>query len=83
MEAPEAEEAEMSKEHDNREALAAFVARKAGIDTMLGRLKVLSEDHFNLAPDEIDWGHVGTLEMYERLLRRLSDAAFREGEHAA
>jgi hypothetical protein len=39
------------------QALAAFVSKKAEIDTMLTRLQALSDDHFGYSPDEIDWGH--------------------------
>ena len=42
----------------------------------------LSEDHFDTNPDEINWGHVGTLNHYASLLRQITDSAFREGEHA-
>jgi hypothetical protein len=66
----------------NDQALAAFVAQKAEIDTMLQRLQGLSDDHFGYAPDEISWGHVGNLEHYAELLKRITDAAFKEGEHA-
>jgi hypothetical protein len=45
----------------SKEALAAFDSKKAEIDAMLTWLHVLSDDHFNYSPDEIDWGHVGTL----------------------
>ena len=65
-----------------RTALDAYIARKAEIDTMLDRLKTLSDDHFNVVPDEIDWGHVGTLAHYAELLKRITDSAFKEGEHA-
>ena len=64
------------------QALAAFVSRKAEIDAMLARLLALSDDHFNYSPDEISWGHVGTLEHYSGLLKRITDQAFHEGEHA-
>ena len=64
-------------------ALAAFVSKKAEIDAMLARLAALSDDHFNAGPDEVNWGHVGTLEHYASLLRRITDAAFKEGEYAA
>ncbi len=67
----------------NDDALAAFVARKAEIDAMLTRIQTLSDDHFDVAPDEIDWGHVGTLGYYAELLKRVTDMAFNEGEHAA
>ena len=64
------------------QALAAFVSRKAEIDTMLARLQALSDDHFNYSPDEITWDHVGTLGYYAELLKRVTDSAFNEGEHA-
>ena len=68
---------------DNSAALDAFLAKKIEIDSMLARLQSLSADHFNAHPDEINWGDVGTLEHYASLLRRITDAAFQEGEHAA
>jgi hypothetical protein len=64
------------------QALAAFVSKKAEIDAMLTRLQALSDDHFNYRPDEIDWGHVGTLGYYAELLKRVTDSAFKEGEGA-
>lgn len=67
----------------NDSALAAFVARKAEIDALLARLADSSADHFGYAPDEINWGHVGTLGHYAELLKRITDSAFNEGEHAA
>ena len=67
---------------DNRTALDAYIARKAEIDTMLARLKALSDDHFNVGPDEVDWGHVGTLTHYAELLKRITDSAFKQGKHA-
>jgi len=63
-------------------ALAAFVSKKAEIDSMLARLQALSDEHFGYAPDEITWAHVGTLEHYAELLKRITDMAFNEGEHA-
>ena len=66
----------------SQEALAAFVQKKAEIDTMLARLQALSDDHFDYAPDDINWNHVGTLEHYAELLKRITDSAFNEGEHA-
>jgi hypothetical protein len=71
-----------TKIRPNEEALAAFVQRKAEIDTMLSRLQALSEDHFGYGPDEIRWDHVGTLGYYAEQLKRVTDSAFREGEHA-
>jgi hypothetical protein len=67
----------------NDDALAAFVHKKAEIDTMLARLQALSAEHFNYSPDEITCDHVGTLGYYAELLRRVTDSAFHEGEHSA
>jgi hypothetical protein len=68
---------------DNTKALDAFMTTKVQIDAMLARLTALSDDHFNSHPDEINWGDVGTLNHYASLLRQITDAAFKEGEHAA
>ncbi len=62
-------------------ALAAFITKKAEIDAMLARLAALSADHFNASPEEVNWGHVGTLEHYASLLRQITDSAFHEGEY--
>jgi hypothetical protein len=59
-----------------------FLARKFEIDAILERLAALSADHFNIAPDKINWGHVGTLDHYAARLREICDSAFREGEYA-
>ena len=67
----------------NDKALNAFLIAKIEIDAMLERLKTLSDDHFDTHPDEINWGHVGTLNHYSSLLRQITDSAFSEGEHAA
>ena len=68
---------------DNSKALDAFLAAKFEIDAMLERLAALSADHFETHPDEINWGHVGTLNHYASLLRQITDSAFKEGDHAA
>ena len=72
----------MIKTRNKPQAIDAFIAAKAEIDAMLDRLKNLSDDHFGYAPDDINWGHVGTLGHYAELLNRITDAAFKEGEHA-
>jgi hypothetical protein len=63
-------------------ALDVFIAKKAAIDEMLARLQGLSAEHFNTHPGEIHWGHVGNLDYYAELLKRITDSAFKEGEHA-
>jgi hypothetical protein len=64
------------------EALAAFVSKKTEIDAMLTRLLALSDDHFGYSPDEITWSHADGSAHYADLLKRITDQAFNEGEHA-
>ena len=42
------------REHGNRVALDAFIARKLEIDAMLQRLTEFSANHFGVDPDEVD-----------------------------
>jgi hypothetical protein len=67
----------------NDAALDAFIAAKHDIDVMLARLAAHRADHFGYSPEEVNWGHVGTLDHYRARLREIIDMAFREGEHAA
>jgi len=71
-----------AKTGNNDKALAAFMTRKAEIDTMLERLQGLSDEHFYASPEEINWGDVGTLADMANKLREITDSAFAEGEHA-
>jgi hypothetical protein len=71
-----------TKSRMSEEALAAFVQKKAKIDTMRARLQALTDEHFNYGPDEVTWGDVGSLGHYAELLKRITDMAFNEGEHA-
>ena len=66
----------------SEDALAAFVSKKAEIDAMLTRLQALSDDHFGYAPEDVTWSHLGTLEHYAELLKRITDMAFHEGDYA-
>ena len=38
----------------NDKALSAFLTAKVEIDAMLERLRILSDDHFDAHPDEIN-----------------------------
>ncbi|MDP2740871.1 MAG: hypothetical protein Q8O82_19710 [Pseudorhodobacter sp.] len=80
--APNGETDSATGSRNRSNALNAFIAKKTEIDTMLARLQVLSDDHFNAHPDEVNWGDVGTLEHYAGLLKRITDSAFGEGEYA-
>lgn len=46
----------------NAAALDAFMAAKMEIDALLARLVAHSADHFGYGPEEVHWGHVGTLD---------------------
>jgi hypothetical protein len=65
-----------------RQPIDAIIAKRDEIDEMLAWFTELSDDHFNIHPDEATWGHVGTLEHYAELIKRFTDLAFKEGEHA-
>ena len=71
------------KTTNQEKAIATFVVRKTEIDAMLARLTALSDDHFGVDPEEVTWGDVGTLGHHADLLKRVTDMAFGEGEHAA
>lgn len=66
----------------NDDALQHFIGRKAQIDALLAEIAAASADHFSVAPDDVNWGHVGTLSHYADLLQRVADSIYRRGEHA-
>lgn len=68
--------------HDQETTLDDLIARKTEIDAMFDRLKALSDEHFGYSPDEINWGHVGTLNHYAELLKRITDSAVQDAEYA-
>ncbi len=72
----------MASRKDNQAALAAFSAKKAELDAMLARLSAFSDEHFGLAPEEVNWGDVGSLSDWTQKIREVSDRVFREGEYA-
>lgn len=59
----------MSQDENDR-ALSAFISRKAAFDALLERLAALSTDHFDVSPDDVHWGHVGTVADAVLLLRQ-------------
>ena len=46
---------------NNDRALAAFIAHNTDIAEMLKELSALCDNHFNTAPDDVTWAHVGSL----------------------
>lgn len=65
-----------------QEALDAYIAKTVRIQAMLERLKEAADDHFGDAPEDITWGHVGSLGSIEEKLQHVSDMLFKEGEYA-
>lgn len=64
----------------NDAALAAFIARKTEIDAALERIRAASDNHFFVSPTDVNWGYVTALADYANLLKRITDALYREGE---
>jgi hypothetical protein len=62
----------MRKPRDNSAALAAFIARKPEIDTILARLTALSAEHFNRTPNAVNWSDVGTIGSYLECLQQVA-----------
>jgi hypothetical protein len=50
----------------------AFIAAKIKIDAIIEELTALSEDHFDVNPEAINWGHVGTINAVLSGLRRIA-----------
>ncbi|MFI0396940.1 ATP-binding cassette domain-containing protein [Paracoccus sp. p1-h21] len=48
-----------------------------------GRKAGISDDHFGVDPERLNWADVGSLEYQASLLKQISDFALGEGEHAA
>jgi hypothetical protein len=67
---------------NQEKALDAFLARKAEVDERLARLQALSDDHFEVHPDDVNWSDVDHVAHYANLLEEITDIAFNEGEHA-
>jgi hypothetical protein len=58
---------------DSEKALFRFLVAKAEIDEHLRRLTELSGNHFEVTPEDIGWGHVGSLQEVANLLKEIVD----------
>jgi hypothetical protein len=65
-----------------QESLDAFLAEKARFDAMVAELQRMSADHFGADPDAVLWGEQATLQHWNSLLARVTDAYFKRGEWA-
>ena len=57
---------------NQQQALSAFLAVKLEIDTLLGQLQALSDEHFHAAPESVNWAHVGRLAHASDQLREVA-----------
>ena len=67
---------------NQQKSLDAFLAEKARFDAMLAELQAMSAEHFGADPEAVLWGETGTLQLWNSLLARVTDAYFRRGEFA-
>lgn len=63
-------------------AQQAYAEAQAKILAQLARLTSKATAGFHDKNEKVHWGHVGDLNHYVELLTRMTDAAFKEGEHA-
>jgi len=56
---------------DKNIPLDVFVSRKAEIDAILAHLRSLSDDHFCLSPQDINWANVGDLNRIIEILKQI------------
>lgn len=73
----------MARTRNNDAATTEFVGAIAEMKALLARLEAAADDQLGHAPEEINWGHVGTANHYVAQLREISNSVFKEGEHAA
>ena len=71
-----------TKTRSNQDALAAFVQKKAEIDAMLSRLQASATITSTTAPTRSPGTMSARLGYYAELLKRVTDSAFHESEHA-
>ncbi len=63
-------------------ALETFVTKRSEIDNMLARLVEVNDNHYEMNPDELHWGHVGDITGIAEDLKQITDSVFKEGEYA-
>lgn len=61
-------------------ALEEFLGRKNEIDAILARIQSFSDNHFDTAPDAVNWADVGSLTHVAGQLKEITDFIFDEGE---
>ncbi len=62
-------------------ALDVFINLKIAIDHVLIKFKDLSDNHFNLCPENVNWRDVEQLDRYYATLKYLIDIAVNESKY--
>ena len=65
----------------NEKALGAFMAKIAEAQSLLAELQAHVDDHMGASPEEINYGHVGSVGYMVEKLAELTDWALGRGEH--
>ncbi len=60
----------------NDRALDTFITATKEIDAMLKRPAAIRADHLGYSPEDVHWGHVGTLDHYLAHHREITETAF-------
>jgi len=66
----------------NEKALGRFIGIIGEINERLAELQNFADEHMGYAPDNINWGHVGTASHFLKELTELTDIAYKRGEYA-
>lgn len=66
----------------NATALDSFITIIAEMNDRLDELKAFAENHMNVDPDSVNWGHVGSAQHFLDALTELTDKAYGRGEYA-
>ena len=67
---------------NQQKSLEAFLHQKARFDAMVAELQQMSADHFGADPDTLLWGAHASLQHWNSLLARVTDAYLKRGEWA-
>ena len=70
------------KPHKLDAALDTFVGNLTEISAILARLQSAVDDHLGIAPENVNWGHVGDTAQIASQLREIRDCLFNEAECA-
>ena len=71
------------KPHHQDAALDTFVGNLTEISAILACLQSAIDDHLGIAPESVNWGHVGDTAQIASQLREIRDRLFHEGEYVA